>query len=98
MSRPAWFVATLLLMLLMLMTAHLYVIRVGIRECDEYAQVLIEQAKRLAKDQAAQVKIEANNTECNNIEDDFSKLAAQYISLVLALLGGAGITASGKTP
>lgn len=84
------------------MTAHLYVIHVGLQECDAYAKVLIDQAARVAKEQKEQVKIEAVNVECNNIEDDFTKLSAQYISLILALLGGAGIIthnpASSKQP
>jgi hypothetical protein len=96
MNHPTWFVAFLLMMLAALMGVHLYSLSVGVKECDDYAQILFEQARRVAEIQNDQVKIVANNTECNSVEDDFNRAAAQYLSLILALLGGAGIAATPK--
>jgi hypothetical protein len=90
-NRPAWFIAALLSMLAMLMGSHLWMLRVGVDECDELARISFAQARRLAAKSDKQVTVLPLNSECNNIEDDYSKVADKYLSVILALLGGAGV-------
>jgi sensor c-di-GMP phosphodiesterase-like protein len=90
-NRPAWFVGILLGMLAALMGAHLWMLHTSLKECDDYAAILLDQARRVAKQQKEQVKIEASNAECNNIEKDYADAAEQYMGTILALLGGAGV-------
>lgn len=99
MNRPAWFVAILLLMLAVLMASHLRLLHVGIEECDRMFQVQLEQLKRLAKEREQQVTILPQNSECNSLEADYEQVASQYIGVILALLGGAGVAAgAGRQP
>jgi hypothetical protein len=90
-NRPAWFIAALLSMLAMLMGSHLWMLRVGVDECDELARISFEQARRLAAKSDKQVTVLPLNSECSNIEEDYSKVADKYLSVILALLGGAGV-------
>lgn len=86
---PAFFVASLLALLAALMAAHLGVLWLGALECDRYADVLLE---RLVA--GAETRIDATNTECNQVEADFAEAAGQYVAVILALLSGAGYAAS----
>jgi hypothetical protein len=88
MKPPAVFSAGLLILLAILMCSHLLMLHTGLRECDDLFMVQLEQVKRLAKAGEEQVTILPLNDECNNIEDDFAKTAAQYLAVILAILGG----------
>lgn len=98
MNRPAWFVAILLAMLAVLMASHLRLLHVGIEECDRLFQVQLEQLQRLARQQQQQVTIRPENSECSDLEADYEKVANQYIGVILALLGGAGVAAGAGRP
>jgi hypothetical protein len=78
-------------MLAGLMGSHLWMLRVGVDECDELARISFAQARRLAAKSDKQVTVLPLNSECNNIEDDYSKVADKYLSVILALLGGASV-------
>jgi hypothetical protein len=90
-NRPAWFIAALLSMLAGLMGSHLWMLRVGVRECDELFRVQLEQQRRLAAKGNKQANIIPANSECSNVEADYSEVADKYLSVILALLGGAGV-------
>jgi hypothetical protein len=77
------------------MLSHMVVLLTDLYECDQYAQIVFEQARRLAQEQQTQVVVQANS-ECAMMEEDFAKAAGQYISLILALLGGAGAGAASR--
>jgi hypothetical protein len=82
------FSAGLLSLLAMLMASHLWMLQVGLRECDDLFRVQLEQVKRLSKVQAKQGNIEPLNPECTNIEDEFHRTAELYLAVILAILGG----------
>jgi hypothetical protein len=86
-ERPAWFVASLLAMIATLMIAHLAMLWVGVRECDEYAKILLERASS-----DSSFFIRAENEECSNVEETFADAVNQYLSVILSLLGGAAIS------
>lgn len=94
MNTPAWVVASLLSLISVMMTSHLYLLHVGIDECDKLFDVQLEQARRLAKIQKEQVTIIPQNPECTELEEEYSNVADQYMEVFLALLGGGGIAAS----
>ena len=99
-QHPAWFAAALLGVFAAIVATHLAVMVVGLMECHQYARILLEQAERRAATTTEQVQVVPNNVECSDIEETFGKLAGQYIAVILALLGGAGVAvaASGKEP
>jgi hypothetical protein len=80
--------AVLLFLLAVLMTAHLGMVYVGILECDAYARELLRGGSSLSAEQTAHVQ-----RECAKIEQVFSAIADKYIAVILALLGGAVMTA-----
>jgi hypothetical protein len=86
MERPAWYVGTILALTAILMLSHLSVLWVGVYECDQLATIMFERAE---KDPTYQVL--ATNTECNNVEGDFSDAVAKYLAVFLSLLGGAAV-------
>lgn len=85
-DRPTWFVATILALIAVLMIAHLGMLWVGVKECDQLAAIMFDRAE---KDPTYQVL--ATNTECNNVEEDFSDAVAKYLAVFLSLLGGAAV-------
>lgn len=87
-GRPGWVVAALLGMIGVLMVAHIALIWVSVRECDEYARIVLDQARRLAETTDTEPVIAAVNDECTNIEETFADVVAQYLAVILALLGG----------
>lgn len=89
MERPAWFIASLLGLIAILMLAHLAMLFVGVRACADYAAVLIERA---AQDPAYIVV--DSDPECANVEETFSDAVGQYLAVILSLLGGAAISGS----
>jgi hypothetical protein len=91
-DRPTWFVASILSLIAVLMIAHLGVLWVGVLECDELARIMFERAE---KDPTYQVL--ATNTECNNVEADFSDAVAKYLAVFLSLLGGAAVYSATRT-
>jgi hypothetical protein len=70
------------------MISHLWMLHAGVRECDDLFRVQLEQLKRRAKTEKDQVNILPLNSECSNVEDDFTKTAEQYLAVILAVLGG----------
>jgi hypothetical protein len=84
-------VGVLLALLAGLMGSHLWMLHVGVRECDELFRVQLEQTRRLSGKSDKQVTILPLNSECNGVEDDYAAVASQYIAVLLALLGGSGM-------
>lgn len=99
-QQPAWFTAALLAVFAAIVATHLAIMVVGLMECHQYARILLEQAERRAATSTEQVMVVSNNAECSEIEETFGKLAGQYMAVILALLGGAGVAVavSGKEP
>lgn len=99
MNRPAWLVAALLAMMAALMTSHLQLLRNNMVDCDLYLKFLYGRLERTAvgSPEAAILRKElqetysGKTTECANLEADFSDASDQYLNVILALLGGAGV-------
>ena len=85
--------AVLLLLLALLMIAHLGMVYVGILECDAYARDVLRGGLNLSGEQTTHIQ-----RECAEIEQVFSAIADKYIAVILALLGGAVITARRGDP
>ena len=95
-QRPWWVVAFLLGLLALLMVSHLSLLWYGAWLCGSHAQIVIHHVEEsLAKREDPVLHItDDENPECSAVEKDFSETAAQYIAVILALLGGAGASAA----
>ena len=97
MNRPAWFIATLLLMLAMTVAIHLGSLGLTVQKCafsllavqDRY--VLTRPGSPEAIAVAATMK--ALRTQCDHTNSDFEAASGSYQTTLLALLGGAGVSA-----
>jgi hypothetical protein len=97
MNKPSWFVASLLGAFALLLSAHLGMIGYAAQRCALYgarlgnrmdqAQIGGPAAQRLHQE------IVENGTKCGRLIDDFQKASDNYQSTILALLGGAGLSA-----
>ena len=83
--------AIILAMIGVLMLAHLGMLYVGIKECDAYADLLLE---RVRNDPTYEIL--PANSECSDVEESFASAVSQYLTVFLSLLGGSAITAVGN--
>lgn len=93
MNRPAWFVATLLAMLAVLMAAQLQELSQATAQCEEWGRILFEHAKQQSRATGRPPVLakESISQECLDLEQEYRETADQYLQLILALLGGAGL-------
>jgi hypothetical protein len=75
-------------MLAFLMVTHIGLMWVGISQCDEYAAIFFESVRK-AHEIGQPIPSLPVIEECTDVEDEYTRVAAQYISLILALIGGA---------
>ena len=97
MTKPSWFVAALLGAFAALLSAHLGVIVYAAQRCSFYQVKLgnrLDQAQ-IGSPAAQRVhqEIIENGEKCSRLFDDFQKASDNYQSTILALLGGAGLSA-----
>jgi hypothetical protein len=97
MTKPSWFVAALLGAFALLLSAHLGMIGYAAQRCSLYGAKLgnrMDQAQ-IGGPAAQRVhqEIMENGTKCGRLMDDFQKASDNYQSTILALLGGAGLSA-----
>lgn len=83
--NAAWFVATLLLLLTVLMIFHLIVLWVGVAICREYSEAVIDPA-------IAVTGAETIADYCANRETTLSDAVDKYLSVILSLVGGAAVS------
>lgn len=89
-AKPWWWSATLLFMIAVLMGSHLAMLWVGVRKCDHYATILLEQVAR-----GEQVNVDDKTVpKCAQVEENFTDAANLYLAVILSLLSGAGFSAS----
>ena len=96
-SRPAWYVATLLALLSVLMGGHLLLLQTGIWECSSWSKVLTERLRRtsIGSPQAEILRnelrqyLDGKQSECADIESVYAETSDKYLSVLLALLTGA---------
>ncbi len=99
MNRPAWFSAILLTMLAALMTAHILVIHVDVASCQSHKRYLLEQRRTGSLPQELRNVPDLVEAECADLEGKFRSVVDQWVSVILSLLGGAGVAAAmGKPP
>ena len=99
--RPGFYVAFLLLLLAMLMGSHLWLLNVGLQECDEYSDILRDKLRAAPPDSPLHDKLQkqwqeyldGGESECAAAEDVFAKTSGEYTKIILALLTGAGVAA-----
>ncbi|MDX0230250.1 hypothetical protein GOC14_06775 [Sinorhizobium meliloti] len=88
-ARPWWWSAALLLMIAILMGSHLAMLWVGVRECDQYAAILLDKAAR-----GDQINVDDRTVpKCAAVEENFTDAANLYLAVILSLLSGAGFSA-----
>lgn len=93
MSRPAWFVAVLLLMLALVISAQLIALGFGVQLCLRQAEIVFQYERQHVQAKGTFPPPPAPNTGCARIQQDFKEAVERNGSLVLALLGGGGLAA-----
>jgi hypothetical protein len=80
-------------MMAVLMTAQLWELRWGTDECDRWGRILFDHAERQSKatGKPPVVAKESIINECTILEDEYRRTSDQFLSVILALLGGAGM-------
>lgn len=94
MNRPAWFSAILLTMLAALMTAHILVIHVDVASCQGHKRYLLEQRRAGTLPPTQSNAPDLVEAECADLEGKFRGVVDQWVSVILSLLGGAGVAAA----
>jgi hypothetical protein len=85
-------------MLAALMTAHVLVIHVDVAGCQAHKRYLLEQ-RRPGRTPIPQASIpDLVEAECANLEGKFRSVVDQWVSVILSLLGGAGVAAAMSKP
>lgn len=82
-------------MIAVLMGAQLWELNWSMEECDRWGRIIMEHAKQQAQTTGKPPAIAETSklNECTVLEDEYRKTADQYLGIVLALLGGAGVAA-----
>jgi hypothetical protein len=97
MDKPSWFVAVLLGSFAGLMALHLTLLAMGTQRCLSYGATLAARLRALPPDSPMQKALHdeviENGTRCVRLVDDLQKASDNYQSTILALLGGAGLSA-----
>lgn len=97
MSKPAWFFGALLGMLALLLSVHIGLLGYGVHRCSTYSERLQLRLDRLAPGtpEAAALRkdIEIKATRCQGLADHYDTASERYTGTILALLGGAGLSA-----
>lgn len=85
-------------MLALLLITHLALLSYGVHRCTAYGQQLQGRLDRAEIGGKAAVwlaqQLDINGTRCMKLASDFQQDAEQYQGTILALLGGAGLSAS----
>lgn len=89
-EKPGWVVAGLLTLLAALMAAHLALFTADVWVCDKLVDVWIEHQKGIIT-QGGTPDISVQNEDCADIEREFGDAVSGYLSIILALLTGAGV-------
>lgn len=93
MEKPAWVVAVLLLMLAVLMLFHLYLLFVGIQECDDLADIVLEHRRGQFEKGEKPDPLSTEKNTCTMMESIFQEAVDKYMEVILSLLSGAGFAA-----
>ena len=100
-KRPPFVLAYLLSLLALLMGVHLMLLMARDRECSQYEQLLLDRLRKapIASTQSRDVRSEIQNllggrySDCSESAIRFSDASDKYLSVILALLRGAGVSA-----
>ena len=97
MTKPPWFVAALLGAFAALLAAHLGMLAFAGQRCASYGAKLVTGMERTPiGSPAAKFLHDAqmeNGMKCSRLFNDFQRASDNYQSTILALLGGAGLSA-----
>jgi len=97
MSKPPWFIAALLGAFAALLAAHLGILAFAGQRCASYGARLGARLERASIGSPAAKSLHSdqmeNGAKCTRLIDDFQKASDTYQSTILALLGGAGLSA-----
>jgi len=77
-----------------LMATHLLVMFLNVMECRQYTRILIDQLHKMPENASGISSAPQIREWCQEMKSTFTELASQYISVILALLGGAAGVAS----
>jgi len=85
-------------MLAALMTAHILVIHVDWANCQSHKRYLLEQRRTGSLPQEPRNAPDLMEVECADLEGKFRGVVDQWVSVILSLLGGAGVAAAMSKP
>lgn len=85
-------------MLAALMTAHVLVIHVDVASCQSHKRYLLEQRRAGRLEPGQQNAPDLVEAECADLEGKFRGVVDQWVSVILSLLGGAGVAAAITKP